>query len=725
MTNVKNVIGTDFGTSNSGTVVWKNETNQFGEELFLPIGNLLYDSGKHFPSFVSYNEQAVPVDFGVGAQAMLQMDPKHTIYDFKRLIGRRFDEPEFQSYRPFLTYDVDKDDNGQIVIKIGNHTLMPEDVAADLMVHMLKTALTKFEDLVIERWLVSVPANYDATKRLKTKKAAMIAIEKLRKSTIFNDRIRLPDYSNTEPADVQEIQLVSEPTAALHTYLAYLARKKATIPLDKYIILFDLGAGTLDITIGQVTQEVDPFTNQLKDSLRVILLFGNNDLGGRRMDEKIYEYVETKIREQLQLEGRSHDFTDATRIELKHAVEMAKIKLSRITSTEIYLEKEKISFILDRSTMEKQIQEILANVRKEIQYALRGNPIKRISKDEIGVIILVGGPSKMPCIREIVEEETIAIESIPNWDPLMCVAEGAARYGVNPAATTEPPSHKYSLAVEIMKDVVVPWEIATTGDILPIKGRKEVLVQRNNASDGIFTNTISFLTQDRKDNGKDKIFNQFSFAVGGGQGKSAFTIKYPWKRIIHCNDLMNHEISYNFDTITVEYFINQEGLLKKPKFIDHATGVEIVIPDVPILDYGFVQTTDLQTFERNRESMAFVGLENGEKEWDSKINEIMRRDGKNRQQAELEFLTGKIPPPPPEYKQVRILTRAALVMAKKYNLNPGVVSQYQRTYDTAQVDSEANNVSLRGVVNGVQVGLSGRMTRDQFFEELVITANGL
>jgi len=692
------VIGSDFGTSNSATVIGKfvggNQVSSF-----YPIGLRKYANFKPYPSFVRYKENGQVAATGWDAKASAEESPELTIFDIKRLIGRRFDEPEFQSYKKYLSFDVGKDPEGQIVVNIGKKTVYPEEIAADLMAAMLEDTLIEHPEAVIEKWVVTVPANFGSPKRLKTKQAAMLAVDKLRSKiidgqTVYRERLKFPDYNNKNinPADVREIKLISEPTAALYSYLA---KNPVKIPEDKYVLLFDLGAGTLDITIGKIGRDLDGFdASDEEEILHVHSTYGNNDLGGRRMDESIQQWAENEFRKQGKtIEG-------SLRIVLKREVEQAKIRLSKKPETQIYLSDEGIGIPISRVDLEREINDLLNQIREVIRSALID---AKIGRNDLGIVILVGGPTQMPCVRDVVQSETLPLVSLQDWDPLLCVAEGAARV----AAGIPPPdiaADNHHIAVELFDGCIVPFTVIEKNEHLPKTGRAEIMVQRANSF--VMQNKI-YLSSGP--NGKYNCFNKFLLPSAVGNGTINFVVDYPWKKIQFVQ--MKKQIPFDFGPVYVDYEITEEGLWKAPKIIDPQVNNPIQFTDIPRGDMGIISVMEKDTVLKEKEKHAINSLKKIENDIDADVRDLQNKKNLTRKQAEEELLTFRIP-----FEVLKAIVKIEIDIAIERRVEPHYITTWNTAYKGAQVESMTNEYTLKGIQTAIAVALN--MTINELIGEV-------
>ncbi len=375
------------------------------------------DDEKYFPSYVLYDCYQGGILAGEKAKLLAHLYPKTTVYEFKRLIGRRFDDSEVQEFKKILGekghYELCNGDEGEVKIKICNKKISPEEVSSEIIMEIVKNAFQQEPNLEIDRMVISVPAYFNLIQNEKTKEAAILAIRKLK--IYYPGRIQAEDI-------IKNIELISEPTAAFITYKARGGLEGMTE--KEYVLVFDLGAGTHDITIGRCKVITDPLGNE-DVLLDIKAIYGNNALGGRGIDRDIDE----KIMEWAKGELQKKKITIDNKImhELRENAEKAKIRLSSRDNIAIRLESIETDIPIDRKKLEEIIGPIIKQIRNEINTAME---MRKIKKGEMAAVVMVGGPTFMPVVRRAVEEEIgIKIKDIKGWNPMLCVAEGAARSG--------------------------------------------------------------------------------------------------------------------------------------------------------------------------------------------------------------------------------------------------------------------------------------------------------
>ncbi len=347
------IIGIDLGTTNSVMAYMEG-----GKP------NVISNSqgGRLTPSVVAQDEKGETL-VGTPAKNQAVMNPEGTIYSVKRLIGRRWDDPEVEKDKKLLPFEMRKSSNGGIEVQMGDKWYTPQEISAKILAKMKKDA----EDFLgeeVKEAVITVPAYFDDSQRQATKDAGKIA-----------------------GLDVKRI--VNEPTAAA---LAYGVDKGK----DEKVAIFDLGGGTFDISILEMGDGV----------FEVLSTNGDTHLGGDDFDQKIIEHLAEQFKNKEGIDLRD----DRTALQrLREAGEKAKIELSSSEETEINIPyitasdkgPKHLREKLTRSELEKLVMDLIEKTVKPCEKALKD---AGISKDEINEVLLVGGMSRMPAVQKKVEE---------------------------------------------------------------------------------------------------------------------------------------------------------------------------------------------------------------------------------------------------------------------------------------------------------------------------------
>ncbi|HLC86325.1 MAG TPA: molecular chaperone DnaK [Candidatus Nanoarchaeia archaeon] len=345
------IVGIDLGTSNSAAAVM-----QAGRPVIVPSaeGTSLY--GKAFPSVVAFTKDDQML-VGEPARRQAVSNPEGTVIGAKRKMGTDF------KYR------------------IHGKTFTPQQISAFIL-QKIKRDAEEFLGEKVEKAVITVPAYFDDNQRQATKDAGTIA-------------------------GLEVVRIVNEPTAAS---LAYGIDKQEK---ESKILVFDLGGGTLDVTIMELGDGV----------FEVKATSGDTQLGGTDMDLVLMNFIIKEFEKQTGID-LNDDKTAVQRI--REAAERSKIELSTMMETEINLPfihgTNNLQMKITRSKLEELIEPIVAKCKKPLMQAIKD---AKLEIGEIHKIILVGGPTRMPIVRKFVED-TLDRKAERGIDPMECVALGAA-----------------------------------------------------------------------------------------------------------------------------------------------------------------------------------------------------------------------------------------------------------------------------------------------------------
>ena len=354
------IIGIDLGTSNSAASVLVG-----GKPTTIPSAEGASQYGKSFPSYVAFTDDGQML-VGEPARRQAVTNPENTISAIKRSMGTDHK------------------------VTVNGKQYSPQEISAFILQKIKKDAET-FLGEPIEKAVITVPAYFDDNQRTATKDAGTIA-------------------------GLDVVRLVNEPTAAS---LAYGLDKSEED--DMNIMVYDLGGGTLDVTIMEFGGGV----------FEVRSTSGDTQLGGTDMDNVLIKYLadEFKAKEGIDLMDN-----DQAVQRLREAAEKAKIELSTTTTTEVNLpfiamgadgSPKNLIISLTRAKLEELVDSIVEKSGKPMQQALDD---AKMSKSEIDKIILVGGPTRMPIVQQFVEK-FIGKPVERGIDPMECVSMGAAIQG--------------------------------------------------------------------------------------------------------------------------------------------------------------------------------------------------------------------------------------------------------------------------------------------------------
>ncbi len=349
------IIGIDLGTSNSAAAVL-----QAGKPTIIPSAEGTTAYGKAFPSVVAFTKDG-QILIGEPARRQAVSNPEKTIMAAKRKMGTNY------------KYNID------------GKEYTPQQISAFILQKIKKDA-EEFLGEKVNKAVITVPAYFDDNQRQATKDAGQIA-------------------------GLEVVRIVNEPTAAS---MAYGIDKQDK---EQKILVFDLGGGTLDVTIMEFGGGV----------FQVLSTSGDTQLGGTDMDQSLIDYLvaEFKRTEGVDL---SKDKTAMQR--LREGAEKAKIELSTVLETDINLPfitatnegPKHLSMKLSRSKLEQLVDPLIRRCKHPMEQAIKD---AKVSPQIINKIILVGGPTRMPVVRKFVED-CIGKQAERGVDPMECVAMGAA-----------------------------------------------------------------------------------------------------------------------------------------------------------------------------------------------------------------------------------------------------------------------------------------------------------
>jgi molecular chaperone DnaK len=390
------IIGIDLGTSNSAAAAMIG-----GKPSIIQAAEGTSVGGKAFPSVVAFTKDGQLI---VGEPARRQMisNPEGTVLAAKRKMGTDF---KFNVFGKEYT---------------------PQQISSFIL-QKIKRDAEAFLGETVDRAVVTVPAYFNDNQRQATKDAGEIA-------------------------GLQVVRIINEPTAASLAYGLDKAQK------DLKIMVFDLGGGTLDVTI----MEMGGGVFQVKSTS------GDTQLGGTDMDNTLVSYVVDEFRKQSGLDINNDR---AAMMRVREAAEKAKIELSNVVTTEINLPflaydaasgPKNLVLSLSRAKLEELVRPIIERCKTSIMQALQDG---KLSPADIDKIILIGGPTRMPMVRQFVGT-VMGKEAERGIDPMEAVAMGAAIQGA-------------IIAGDVSTDILLVDVTPLTLGVEVLGGLKEALIERN------------------------------------------------------------------------------------------------------------------------------------------------------------------------------------------------------------------------------------------------------
>lgn len=408
----KYVLGIDLGTYNStAAVVVVDPSRNVSEPRIIYSSQTAKDdfeseSGfeklKSFPSFVSYHSDGSVDTIGLVAKKRLINNPKYVVWGVKRLLGKTYSEARDQGELERFLYTIEPDpETGKCLIVVGERKYRPEDICGEIIKEIKKEA-EKEIGVLFSDVIISKPAYFDAIHATPIVQVAKIA-------------------------GFRSVKTIPEPVAASIAYKILVTAKPV------HVLVFDLGAGTLDVTVGNLIRKgPNPFDLIFQSKITT----GNTHLGGVDMDDRISRLLMEKS-----------DLSDTVlssvdKIKIRRKAEETKIRLSQELEVSVGFEvnSRKYSVSINRLELEMSLRghkgevDIIEECRKQVIAAIKG---AFWTPEEVDQILPIGGPSCMPSILQMLKEvfhrnpkvlmqlEEITIGKLP-VDPMNAVAKGAA-----------------------------------------------------------------------------------------------------------------------------------------------------------------------------------------------------------------------------------------------------------------------------------------------------------
>lgn len=373
------IIGIDLGTTNSCVAIMEGGKPKVIENS---------EGLRTTPSIVAYTDEN-EVLVGQAAKRQAVTNPKNTLYAIKRLIGRRFEDNVVQKDIKIVPYKIVKADNGDAWVEVKGDKKAPQQVSAEVLRKMKKTAEDYLGEEVKEA-VITVPAYFNDSQRQATKDAGRIA-------------------------GLEVKRIINEPTAAA---LAYGMDKKRG---DSVIAVYDLGGGTFDISIIEIA-EVEG-----EHQFEVLATNGDTFLGGEDFDLKLIDYLTAEFKKDTGIDLHKDPLALQR---LKEAAEKAKIELSSAQQTDINLPyitadasgPKHLNMKLTRAKLEALVEDLIQRTIEPCKIALKDANLK---VSDIKEVILVGGQTRMPMVQQTVQD-FFGKEPRKDVNPDEAVAVGAA-----------------------------------------------------------------------------------------------------------------------------------------------------------------------------------------------------------------------------------------------------------------------------------------------------------
>ena len=367
-------IGIDLGTTFSCVSVWQGD--RF-EVISNDMGN------RTTPSMVAFNDSERMI--GDSARNQISANPTNTVFDAKRLIGRKFTDESVQSDLKHFPFKVKADNNNNPIIEVSclgkNKEFTPEEISSMVLTKMKEVAEAYLGDTVSEA-VITVPAYFNDSQRQSTKDAATIA-------------------------GLKCLRIINEPTAAA---LAYGLDKKG----EQTVLIFDLGGGTFDVSILSIEDGV----------FEVKSTAGDTHLGGEDFDNRMVQFIVQDFKRRY---GKDISSNARSMRRLRTACERAKRTLSTATQASIDIDSlydgQDYFFNFSRAKFEELCHDVFNRVLKPVDQVLKD---ANMSKGQVSEIVLVGGSTRIPRVQQMLKNYFNGKELNKSVNPDEVVAAGAA-----------------------------------------------------------------------------------------------------------------------------------------------------------------------------------------------------------------------------------------------------------------------------------------------------------
>jgi molecular chaperone DnaK len=348
------VIGIDLGTTNSVVAVMEG-----GEPVVIPNA----EGARTTPSVVAINKSKERM-VGQVARRQAVTNPENTIFSVKRFMGRKLNDSIVQRDRELMPYKLEAASNGDVRVQLDDKSYAPPEISA-MILQKLKADAEAYLGEPVTQAVITVPAYFNDSQRQATKDAGKIA-------------------------GLEVLRIINEPTASA---LAYGVDKKG---VDELIVVYDLGGGTFDVSILELSEGL----------LEVKATNGDTHLGGDDFDQRIIDWMADEFKKENGVDLRQ----DRMALQrLKESAEKAKMELSTVMQTELNLPfitadasgPKHLNSTLTRAKLEQLTADLIERSMAPVRQALSDAGLKANQIDEV---ILVGGQTRMPAVQEAVKK---------------------------------------------------------------------------------------------------------------------------------------------------------------------------------------------------------------------------------------------------------------------------------------------------------------------------------
>ena len=566
MASGEKIIGIDLGTTNSVVAVME------GTEVKV-IPNA--EGNRLTPSVVAFTDKSETI-VGEPARRQAVTNPRKTISSVKRFMGRRHSEVE--SEEKIVPYQIVGGANEYVKVQIGDQQFTPQEISAKVL-RKLKEAAEAYLGHRVSKAVITVPAYFNDAQRQATKDAGQIA-------------------------GLEVARIINEPTAAA---LAYGLDKTK----DQKIIVFDLGGGTFDVSVLEVAMSNDDDKNS--KVFEVISTSGDTHLGGDDFDQALVNHVATQFVKDNGLDLRKEPMSLQR---LQEACEKAKKELSSLPQTDINLPfitadatgPKHLQMTITRSVFEGLVDDLIERCRKPVLQALQDAKMKPSDIDEV---VLVGGSTRVPKVREIVKE-IFGKEPHQGVNPDEVVAVGAAIQGAVLSGDRRD--------VLLLDVTPLTLGIETEGGVLTalIERNTTIPVEKkqtfSTAADGQTAVTVSVFQGERKMAQQNRLLDQFNLEGIDAQARGVPQIEVKFD--IDQNGILNVSAKDLKSGKQSSVKIEQSSGLSKDEIERMRREAESHADE----DRKFVETAEA----KNRAENTIYGLEKAIKEQGDKLSESDR-----------------------------------------------------------------------------------------------------